>query len=281
MQTRRSDLHLFQIYYSAATRQSVEAPYTPLDNSSNERPDWREYWPIRRYFHERPPLDDDFYGFLSPAFRTKTRLDPATVLDFVAAHGDDADVMLFSPFFDQIAFFLNCWEQGALAHANGRRLFEDSLALVVPEFNLYETVGCSRNTVYCNYFIARGSFWLEWLARCERLFASAERADTALGRALAAPLDYKSQTAPAKVFAVERVASALLATQTRWRVRAYDPMRLPCSSSPISVLGPALAALDALKLAYLTEGRDQYLDAFFHLRAQFAQHPRPATAPSA
>jgi hypothetical protein len=276
MQTPRGDLKLFQIYYSAATRQMLEAGYTPLDNSSNERPDWREYWPIRRYFRDQPPRDRDYYGFLSPAFRAKTRLDPRTVLDFVATHAGGADVLLFSPFFDQIAFFLNCWEQGALVHAGARALFDDTLALVAPEFRIEATVGCSRNTVYCNYFIARGTFWREWLARCERLFASAERGDTPLGRALAAPLDYKTQTAPAKVFAVERIASVLLATQATWRVRAYNPLLLPFSSSPVSTLGPELAALDALKIAYLAEGREQYLDAFFRLRAQFARHSHPA-----
>ncbi len=254
----------------------LDAPYTPLDNSSNERPDWREYWPIRGYFREHAPRESEYYGFLSPAFRAKTRLVPRTVLDFVATHGDGADVLLFSPFFDQIALFLNCWEQGSLAHAGARALFEASLALVAPEFRIHQTVGCSRNTVYCNYFIARGTFWREWLERCERLFDCAERDDTALGRSLAAPLDYNSQAAPAKVFVMERVASALLATQGHWRVRAYNPMLLPFSSSPISTLGPALAALDALKIAYLVEGRDQYLDAFFRLRAQFAQTPRPA-----
>jgi hypothetical protein len=275
MQARPGDLHLFQIYYSTATRQLLETPYTPLDNSSNERPDWREYWPIRRYFADHPPRESDYYGFLSPAFRAKTRLDPRAVLDFVTTEGAGADVLLFSPFFDQIAFFLNCWEQGALVHPGAGTVFEDSLALVAPEFRFYQTVGCSRNTVYCNYFIARGSFWREWLERCERLFASAERGETSLGRALRAPLGYKEQIAPAKVFIVERVASALLATQTHWRVRAYDPMLLPFTMAPISALRAELAALDALKLAYLAEGRDQYLDAFFRLRAHFAQLPRP------
>jgi hypothetical protein len=279
MQPLRPNVHLFQIYYSAATRQMLEPQYTPLDNSSNERPDWREYWPIRRYFREHPPQDDEFYGFLSPAFRGKTRLAPRTVLDFVAAHCDGADVLLFSPFFDQIAFFLNSWEQGALAHPGAQGLFEDSLAMAAPEFRLFETVGCSRNTVYCNYFIARGRFWGQWLERCERLFACAERNDTGLGRALNGPLDYKSQAAPAKVFVQERIASALLAIQPQWRIQAFDPMRLPCSTSPISVLGAELAALDALKLAYLAEGRNQYLEAFFHLRAQFARQPRPASPP--
>lgn len=252
----------------------LESGYTPLDNSGNERPDWREYWPIRNYFREHPPREDEYYGFLSPAFRAKTRLEPRTLLDYFAAHADGADVLLFSPFFDQIAFFLNCWEQGALAHPGARALFDDTLALVAPEFRIEETVGCSSNTVYCNYFLARGAFWREWLVRCERLYASAERGDTPLGRALAAPLDYKAGSAPAKVFAVERVASALLATGTHWRVRAYNPLLLPFSTSPISTLGPELAALDALKLAYLAEGRGEYLDAFFRLRAQFAQRQR-------
>jgi hypothetical protein len=278
MQLPGSNLHLFQIYYSAATRQMLEAPYTPLDNSSNERPDWREYWPIRRHFADHEPQDGDLYGFFSPMFRTKTRLDPQAVLDFVATHGDAADVMLFSPFFDQIAFFLNCWEQGATVHPGAGALFEDSLRLVAPEFRLYETVGCSRNTVYCNYFIARGAFWREWLDRCERLFASAERGENTLGRALCAPLDYNSQAAPAKVFVMERIAPALLATQVRWRVQAYNPMLLPFSRAPLNAFGPVLAALDALKIAYLAEGRRQYLDAFFRMRAQVAQQ-LPASQP--
>jgi hypothetical protein len=275
MQTRRGDLRLFQIYYSTATRQMLEAGYTPLDNSSNERPDWREYWPIRRYFHDHPPRDDGYYGFFSPAFRAKTRLEPCTVLDFIETHRDGADVLLFSPFFDQIAFFLNCWEQGTAVHAGSRAVFADSLALVAPEFRLEETVGCSRNTVYCNYFVARWVFWREWLARCERIFLSAEEGATLLGRALAAPLDYKSQSAPAKVFVIERVAAAMLATEARWRVRAYNPLLLPFSQAPISALGAELAALDALKIAYLAEGRAQYLDAFFRLRAQMARATRP------
>lgn len=267
---RDEQLHLFQIYYSAATRQMLESPYTPLDNSSNERPDWREYWPIRRYFQQHPPQDDEFYGFLSPAFRNKTRLTPQAVLQFHAEHRDSADVLLFSPFFDQIAFFLNCWEQGVIVHPGSQSLFESSLQLVAPGFRLQETVGCSRNTVFCNYFIARGAFWREWSQRCERIFASSERGDCALGRALAAPLDYKSDSAPAKVFIVERIASALLATQPHWRVRAYNPMLLPLSGSRISAIGPALAALDALKVAWLADRREQYLQAFFELRARFA-----------
>ncbi len=77
-----------------------------------------------------------------------------------------------------------------------------------------------------------------------------------------------------KVFIIERVVSTLLATQTRWTATAYNPMLLPFSASPISALGAELAALDALKIAYLAGHHEQYKQAFFQLRAQFADTKR-------
>jgi hypothetical protein len=277
MNSPQPGLHIFQIYYSAETRGLLDESYIPLDNTPNARPDWREYWPIRNYFLNNPPVAGDYYGFLSPAFGAKTGLSSRAVRDFVNAHLGKADVILFSPFFDQIAFFLNQGEQGVGAHKAAAPPFEQSLAAIAPGFRLSETVGCSRNTVFCNYFIATGVFWSEWLARCELVFDCAERGDTPLGRALAAPIDYNSQAAPMKVFIIERAASALLATQPRWSVKAYNSMLLPLSRSPISALGPQLAALDALKIAYLSERYEQYKLAFFKLRAQvleLARKPR-------
>lgn len=271
-----SDIHIFQIYYSPATRAALDPGFIPLDNLANERPDWREYWPIRSYLLKNPPASDEYYGFLSPAFFGKTGLSSATVFEFVKRHQGAADVVLFSPFFDQIAFFLNLWEQGAMVHRSSAAVFEQSLALIAPEFRITETVGCSRNSVFCNYFVATGEFWKEWLERCERIFASAESHDTPLGRELSQGVAYKSQTAPIKTFIVERVVSALLATQPRWTVAAYNPMLLPGSNSPISALGAELAALDALKVAYLTHPLEQYRQAFFNLRAQFAKAQRGA-----
>ena len=65
-----------------------------------------------------------------------------------------------------------------MAHKAAALAFEGSLALIAPGFRLYETVGCSHNSVFCNYFIAKGAFWSQWLACCERIFHSAERGDT-------------------------------------------------------------------------------------------------------
>jgi hypothetical protein len=265
--------NIFQIYYSNATKSVLDPGFLPLDNSSNERPDWREYWPIRRYLLENSLVDGDYYGFLSPAFKEKTGLTAAAVVDFVERGGGEPEVVLFSPFYDLIAFFLNQWEQGGMTHSN-QPLFERSLELVAPDFNMYDTASTALNSVFCNYFVAKPAFWRAWLERCERVFSCAELADTALGQALSEGIDYKSEKVPAKVFVIERVASALLATQPRWQVSAYNPMLLPFSHSTVNNLGEELVALDALKIAFSVDPRQQYKRAFFQLRAKFAQMNR-------
>jgi hypothetical protein len=247
----------------------LDPGFEPLDNLNNERPDWREYWPIRNFLLKNSLIPGDYYGFLSPAFGRKTGLTSAAVYAFARAHAGAADVLLFSPFYDQIAFFLNQWEQGAMTH-RGAKVFERSLELVAPDFKIYGTVCSSNDSVFCNYFVAKAEFWSEWLARCERIFDCAERGGSDLAQALRSSVYYGPHAAPSKVFVIERVVSALIATQPRWKVKSYNSMLLPLSGSRISALVLELYALDALKIAYQADAREQYLQAFFELRARFA-----------
>ena len=182
-------VHIFQIFYSQETRAQLDPGFIPLDNSENPRPDWREYWPIRRYLLEQRIAEGEYYGFLSPIFKSKTQLSAATVREFLDAQGGEPDVVLFSPFFDQIAFFLNPWEQGVCVHPDARLAFQSSLELIAPGVAIDDLVCSSQESVYCNYFIAKGAFWKRWLEACERIFECAEQAATALGRALNASID--------------------------------------------------------------------------------------------
>jgi len=53
-------VHIYQIFYSAESKGICDPGFQLLDNLSNERPDWREYWPIRNFLkaHE---LDESSY----------------------------------------------------------------------------------------------------------------------------------------------------------------------------------------------------------------------------
>ena len=61
-------VHLYQIAYSEKTVAEVEPGYLVLDNLSNSRPDWYEYWAIRRRLLDEPLDGDGFYGFFRPFF---------------------------------------------------------------------------------------------------------------------------------------------------------------------------------------------------------------------
>ncbi len=258
----RCELH--QICYSDATRAAVEPGFVPLDYRSNERPDWREYWPIRRHLRTATLDEDIAVGFFSPKFRQKTGLGADDVRRFVA--DTEADVVLFSPFFDQSAFFLNVFEQASLQHPGIGPVLDAAAAVVAPGVPAARLVMSSRDTVFCNFLVARPRFWRLWLDRCETLFAVAEAADTDVGRALNADAVHLGGDAPAKVFMIERVASLLLACRRDLAVRAFDPMRLPYAASAMAPFAAELAAMDALKVAHAVQPFDGYMAQFSALR---------------
>jgi hypothetical protein len=232
----------------------------------NERPDWREYWPIRKFLLSTPLEERDCYGFFSPKFRAKTGLDSVKVADFVARHSGNADLMLFSPFFDQIAYPLNIFEQGAMQHQDTLGTFRESVLAVSPAIDFDRLLTDSTNTVFCNFFVAKPKFWRAWLGKCELIFGIAEAGTTALAARLNASTTHDGGGVPAKVFVIERIASLMLATEKHWKATAYNPMSLPWSQSHLVQFRLEMAFLDALKIAYAGQGHPQYLEAFHQLR---------------
>jgi hypothetical protein len=259
-------VHLFQIYYSEQTRGLLDRGFQPLDNLRNERPDWREYWPIRNFLTRRALVPGDYYGFFSPRFGLKTNLDSTAVLDFIRAGAGGADVFLFSPFFDQGAMFLNIVEQGAAQHGDMAATLRECVALIAPEFDPDAAANSSLDTVFCNYFVACAEFWAVWFERCEQIYRIAEEGVTELARRLNSAIAYDVGAAPTKVFVLERVASVLLASQRHWRVKPYDPMATAFSPAPVSRHHLELVILDALKIAYATQRYEPYLRAFRHVQ---------------
>ncbi len=252
-------MHVFQILNHYTPRTDLDPGFEVLDNSANERPDWYEYWPMRRYLRGTTLDEEAFYGFLSPKFRLKTNLDATAVHRALNAAPAAADVVLFSPSIHNSAYFLNVFEHGEAEHpgllAVAQRLFER----LGHAHDLRTLVSDSRNTVHSNYFIAKPRFWRAWLAVNEQLFAIAEDPDDPLGRQLCAPTAYRGRReVHMKIFVMERVATWLLLTTPGFTAQVRDPF---VARSRIYKLPTALVC-DALKIAYATQGRGQYKDVF-------------------
>ncbi len=264
-------VHLYQIAYSEASRAALEPGYRMLDNLGNERPDWYEYWPIRRHLLDEPLDDAAFYGFFSPKFGSKTGLSHAQVQAFVREAAPQADVVLFSPQPDMGAFFLNVFEQAEAFDAGLIAAYEAFLQHIGRPVPLAQLVMDSRQTVFSNYFVARPAFWREWLALNEAMFAVCEGPDSALRAALCQATTYSGPNGAAqrKVFLMERAASLLLTTQPHWRSVAHNPFGMGWSMSRFREHPNEAFISDALKIAWRDQRYPQYLQAFIAVRERF------------
>ncbi len=261
-------VHLYQIAYSPATLAALQPGFLLLDNLDNPRPDWFEYWPVRRHLLESTLDESAFYGFFSPKFGAKTGLAHDQVQQFVAAHAARADVLLFSPQPDMGAFFLNVFEQGETFDPGLIDACERWLHAIGRPAPLRQLVMDSSQVVFSNYFVARPAFWREWLALNEALFAACEGPASPLRDALCHVTSYPG-AAQRKVFLQERMASLLLATQPRWRSVAHNPFGMAWSTARFREHPTDAYISDALKMAWRERRYPQYLQAFVDVRERF------------
>ena len=257
-------LLVHQIYYDDATRRALDPGFIPLDNSANERPDWREYWPIRRFLLSARLEDDALYGFLSPRFGEKTGLTAGRVAAFVAACKPAPDAVILAPHigWDFSTMFLSVLEQGEHMHpglmAAAQAAF-DAIGLPVEAAGL---VNDSRRAVFSNFLLARADFWRQWLGINEALFALAEDAASPVGALLRATTTYRAGAGPVaqKVFVMERIATLLLVRNPALTVASY-PSDKVLAAAPVEAL-----ICDALKIALSVRSDARYRATFHHIR---------------
>jgi hypothetical protein len=259
-------VQIYQILNHYTSREELDPGFSVLDNSANERPDWFEYWPIRRFLLEEALDENTFYGFLSPKFKLKTSLSADAVREFILAADSAVDVVLLSPSIHNSAYYLNVFEHGDAEHPGLKNVAKTLFERLGLNGDLDALVSDSRNTVHSNYFIAKPRFWRAWLVINEKMYEIAETPGDALGEALRAPTTYRGgKQVQMKIFVMERIATWLLTGGREsggFVARVRDPF---VARSRIYKL-PIAIVCDALKIAYATEGRSQYKDVFLLMR---------------
>jgi hypothetical protein len=258
-------IQLYQIAYSPETLAQIEPGYNILNNLENPRPDWFEYWPIRRFLREEELDENAFYGFFSPKFRLKTNLSFQDTHNFIQENAETADIMIFSPQFDMGGFFINIFEQGETFDHGFKDTFQKFLNDIGYQIPIDHLVMDSSQIVFSNYFVAKASFWREWQKLAEALFMVAENAAHPLCAAIRQPTTYPGQV-ERKVFMQERLASFILATQPHWRVAVKNPLTMSWSGLPTNQFVREAVISDALKRSYNLTGFPEYLAVFNHIR---------------
>ena len=264
-QSARHKVFLHQIAYSAETWNSVPQGMLPLDNRTNLRPDWAEYWPIRLFLQTEVLDERAFYGFLSPRFSEKTLFPPEALIDFVASVSEDVDVAAFSPYYDLRAVFRNLFEHGEYSHPGFWDLSKAIFAEILPEVDLSTVINTSMTGIFCNYFAARPRFWRHWLAIGEKIFAMAESESHPHSAALNQGYDYADSTMPAKVFIIERLASLILATSAQYKIAKFEKSTMTSTYGDLP--DALLRTLDTLKIQAL-QGHTMLLNAYEHIQRE-------------
>jgi hypothetical protein len=233
--------------------------FLQLDNLANERPDWREYWPIRKYLLNNQLEDNTWYGFLSPKFKEKTGLEASSVMSFI--ENDDSEIAIVSSFFDQSALNFNVFEQLEDAHPGSVAIADKCLKEIYPEVNIFTMMMDIRSAVFCNYFVAKKTFWNKWMACCEKIFAMAETNNSQIAQALNSYVEHDNGTAPLKVFIIERVASLLIEKESV-KAKIINPIELQMGNKIWEEFKSELIVLDALKIAAKSTGFVNYIEVF-------------------
>ena len=259
-------IFVYQILYTKT--EAMDPGFLVLDNSSNERPDWFEYWPMRKFLLSESLDEQSFYGFLSPKFKDKTNLSAAAVCAFVGRHSATADVILLSPSIHLTAYHLNVFKYGEACHPGHLAVATQFFTRIGQPTNLDDLVTHSRNEVYSNYFVAKPRFWRAWLAATEQLFSIAESPTDPLGAELRKTTSYRGRhNAQMKIFILERIATWILARDPHFAVSARDPF---VARSRVYKL-PGAIVCDSLKLAYLTNGRKEEFQDLFYVVSKFGR----------
>ena len=253
------EIKIFQVFYDDKTRLLLDPDFIPLDNTENARPDWCEYWSIRKVLLNQTFDDDAYLGFFSPRFFDKTSMTGREVLEIVQHSSEE--VISFSPYFDQSALNQSPFFQGEAHHRGLISATQDILALLNVSINLGTLVCDQTTTIFFNYFVARYSFWKKWLAYAEKIFALCEGPDNELKNRLVDSTSHNfSHDYAMKVFVMERLVTIVMEEQHLRAKVCINIHRAPLSLVPSRAILDKLIVCDALKTLFLETGLLPFMD---------------------
>jgi hypothetical protein len=256
-------VHVHQILNYYTPREALDPGFLVLDNSSNERPDWYEYWPMRKFLREEPLDEDAFYGFLSPEVPLKTNLSAAQVREFIERAASRHRRFPVQSEHSQ--------QRVLLERVRARRVRAPGLLRQSPRASSRASIRRRGSTssspiraIPCIRIFRREAAVLAGVARGQRAAVrdrGGSRRPPRRGAAHAHRLSRQRQRADEDLHHGAHGDVAPL-PRCAFRAQARDPF---AARSRIYKL-PLAVVCDALKIAYATQGRGQYKDVFLMLQ---------------
>lgn len=216
---------IFQIYFQQDQIEDIDPLLTPFDNTSNLRPELREYHSFKRIIDENHVEGLDAWGVFGPRWKNKLRYDAEEMTKEIESNWDH-DVFIFNHARIQQALTHSVWEQGEYYHRGIKQVTSHVLSKLGYDPIVLEEFMTSGVVCYCSYFVAKKQFWLDYISFLDKVFAELNDLPPEIDKIYKSSANYsRDDTLNLFPFIVERLFSTfLLLHREEYKIftKAYD-----------------------------------------------------------
>lgn len=263
------DVHVYHIGYSPETVREIPSGFKLLDNTSNLRPDWYEFWPIKTFLESHILSESSYYGFMSPKFLMKTGLHYSNLIEHITNSHTDVDAFIISSQPEAGYFFKNVYHGSDLTDPGCSNTCKKIFNKIGFNCDLDSLITDSRNTVFSNFIIAKKRFWNQWLSVCNDIYKLAE--NPSIDNEIFNELNqetYYINSAQRKVFVIEGIATLILASND-YRVSCIPLNEHDRGKGIFYKPNDTGLICNSLKISFKETKDIRYLDVFEKMSTEF------------
>lgn len=250
-----NNIYIYQIWYNEYTKPNNELGINPFD--CRKEPEFlkRETAHLIKFYDEvvKYGADNDYYALLSPKFYEKIKLTPKDIKYFIEKHSG-YDIYLFNPYPTNIYTHTNVWEHGDDYHSGIKNITQELFKKAKLDFNINLHHQNNQDTaVYCNYWVAKKTFFDEYIAFIKNLDKVIENSDNEYKNKIFSPTWYfKEDNVCMYPFIFERLISTYLLINKHIRTKPY------LNYSDISIYN-----FDKIEVIFYKNGLYKIFDGYF------------------
>lgn len=157
------NIKIFQTYYKEAQKPRLDPSFIPLDNTSNPKPLWTEYWLFLNHYRSGEYRLSEYSGILSWKFNEKTRITGKEFFRYIESNPDQ-EVYFINPYPNEVYSRKNIWHHGELFHPGLIEMTQYIFEKIGYDIDIEIIRNDEGNTLFCNYWVGSKDFWNKYMS---------------------------------------------------------------------------------------------------------------------
>lgn len=247
------NLKIFQVYFNKDQLSKIDPSLVPFDNTTNLKPELREYYIFKRILDEGHANDLDAWGVFSHSWKEKNRYDANLVFEDIN-NNKNCDVFIFNHARVQDALMYNIWEHGEYYHKGIKTVASYVLKKIGYDPIVLDELMTDKTTCFCSYFVAKKHFWLAYIDFLDKVYQTLKDSPEEIKTLLDSNANYvKDPSLNLFPFLMERMFSTFIVLHSKeYKIYAkkYDYSLYSKELGPFADVIESLNNLKTLTLKY-------------------------------